>query len=262
MKELDKAFKETCTSMLGSELCDLLDLESWLTQRVPVPFPVKSALSNKETWTAPKNMYMNIGFEEKRTISYSEIDKLKTNFTVDDLSEVNSIKDMKKILDPVLYYFGDFRYGTYKNLEKTSTGGKAENVYCCEEAYFGVKNVAYCNWIIGSEYLFAAHNAPYCSFGIQIYNSTKIKNCFEMDGCTSCRDCFFCHNSEGLNNCIFCFNAKNLKYAVGNTEVGKEKYQEIKKILTDYIVGKLKKEKSLGINIHNIGCSNLFSSLL
>ena len=51
---------------------------------------------------------------------------------------------------------------------------------------------------------------------------------------------------------MFCFNAKSLSYAIGNVELGKEKYLEIKKKILEEIHSKLKKDKRLDLNIYNI----------
>lgn len=63
-----------------------------------------------------------------------------------------------------------------------------------------------------------------------------------------------CHNIEDCQECMFCFNVKSLRYAIGNVEVGKERYLKIKRMVLDEISKKLEKDKNLGISIYNIGC--------
>ena len=73
-----------------------------------------------------------------------------------------------------------------------------------------------------------------------------------MSDCNNCRDSYFCYNSENLSDCMFCFNAKAKSYAIGNVEVGREKYMKIKGIILDEIVKRLEKDKKLDINIYNL----------
>jgi len=46
---------------------------------------------------------------------------------------------------------------------------------------------------------------------------------------------------------------KNLKYAIGNVEVGKEEYARVKKMVLDEIAKKVTKDKKLDLSIYNIG---------
>jgi hypothetical protein len=80
-----------------------------------------------------------------------------------------------------------------------------------------------------------------------------VVRCFEVEGCNSCADAYFCHNCEGLSECMFCFNVKSKRYAIGNVEVGKEKYVQIKKTLLEQISGRLQKDKKLEWSIFNVG---------
>ncbi len=57
----------------------------------------------------------------------------------------------------------------------------------------------------------------------------------------------------GMVGGIFCFNAKGKRYAVGNTEVGREEYLRIRKILLDYVVGELEGRGELGLSILSFG---------
>jgi hypothetical protein len=53
---------------------------------------------------------------------------------------------------------------------------------------------------------------------------------------------------------MFCFNTKNKRYAIGNTEVGKEKFLEAKKALQSWLLSQLEKNRSIDLDIYNIGC--------
>ncbi|HIH23141.1 TPA: hypothetical protein HA238_05415 [Candidatus Micrarchaeota archaeon] len=57
-----------------------------------------------------------------------------------------------------------------------------------------------------------------------------------------------------MSNAILCFNAKNLRYAVGNVEVGREEFERIKKMLLGYVTEELRVKKTCGIDIYSISC--------
>ena len=50
---------------------------------------------------------------------------------------------------------------------------------------------------------------------------------------------------------MFCFNVKNLRYAIGNVEVGKEKLLAAKRTLLDGINRNLEKTGDVGFGIYD-----------
>jgi hypothetical protein len=77
-----------------------------------------------------------------------------------------------------------------------------------------------------------------------------------VDSSRDCADCYFCHNCENVQSGIFCFNAKNLRYAVGNLEVGREEFLRVKAMLLRRILPELEEGKQPGLDIFNIACAN------
>jgi len=55
---------------------------------------------------------------------------------------------------------------------------------------------------------------------------------------------------------MFCFNVKNLKYAIGNAEVGKEAFERVKKMLLSEITSSLEKTGDCKRSIYNIARAN------
>ncbi|MFA6530752.1 MAG: hypothetical protein WCT31_03400, partial [Candidatus Micrarchaeia archaeon] len=71
---IETEFKQACKIIFGSELPGSIDdYGSWLGKRVPLPFPVKSALSGKEVWAHPAQNYLKQKFDSERTISMDEM---------------------------------------------------------------------------------------------------------------------------------------------------------------------------------------------
>jgi hypothetical protein len=117
-----------------------------------------------------------------------------------------------------------------------------------------MKDSAYVWWPRTSEHLFGCAMMFDSSFCIHCYQSSKLSRCFEVDSSRDCSDCYFCHNCENVQNGIFCFNSKNLRYAVGNVEVGKEKFYKVKAMLLRSILPALESGRAPGIDIFNIAC--------
>jgi hypothetical protein len=91
-----------------------------------------------------------------------------------------------------------------------------------------------------------------CLTGSDVY--TSMRGACKGARFASCSDCYFCHNCENCHDCLFCFSAKNLKYAVGNRELPKERYLELKKALLSRISARLEAKKDFGLSIYNVGC--------
>jgi hypothetical protein len=254
MKEIEDAFIDTTKIVLGTGLRGLEAYGEWLGGRVPLPVKGKSAKSGKEVWLQPPLVFLKKPFDAGKIVDMDEAESVnKSPFGAGDLRNAD-LRKVLEIVKPITYYCGNLRYKNCKNIEKSSGVADAINIYYSEDVDWEVKNVAYGNYVLYSENMFGCHHASYSRFCIHSYNSVDITRGFEVDGCLNSSDVYFCHNSENLNNCILCFNAKNLRYAVGNTEVGREKFLEIKKMLLDYVVGELKKKKQLGVDIFNVGC--------
>ncbi len=254
MKEIEQAFKQTTKILLGRELGGVDNYGDWLSKHVPIPSKGKSVVSGKEVWVQPPTCFLNKRFDPDRIIDMDEIGKVNSShFNKTDLENKN-VRDILEMIEPLVYYCGNLRYNTYNNLEKTSGAGEVANVYYSEDVWYGSKNVAFSNLVVVSENIFGSHMSHNSKFCINNYNSFRISRGFEIEGCTNCSDVFFCHNSEGLTNCMLCFNAKSLRYAICNTEVNKETYLKVKRMLLDYVNEKLEKEKALSVDIFNIGC--------
>jgi hypothetical protein len=54
---------------------------------------------------------------------------------------------------------------------------------------------------------------------------------------------------------MFCFNAKNLRYAIGNAEVGKEQFERAKRLLLAEITGSLERTGDYERSIYGIARS-------
>jgi hypothetical protein len=259
IEELERKFSETTKLLFGIELNGIDEHGKWLGRRVPLPYPLYSKVSGKEVWVNPPLSFRKTVFTTKRVVAMADMEKVNISpFKPEDFTNATasvSISDIsERLIKPVSYFCGDFRYGEYQNVEKCSGAGGGINLYYGEDLYLKIKNCAYSNYTLYSENMFGCHGSPRSKFCIHVYNSVNVTRCFEVDGCINSSDSYFCHNSESLSNCLFCFNAKSLRYAVGNVEVGPEKFAAVKKVLLGYVAGELRKNKFCEMDIYNVGC--------
>jgi len=254
-KELESQFTLTTKILLGKPLSGLEQYAAWLGQSVPLPYPAKSALSGKEVWVAPEQYFLGKRFNPERIISMDEIGKIPPQkATEQDLEGLDVAGLVRNVVMPHAYYCGNFRYKTTMDVGRASGTGDASHVDMVEDTYHNTKNVAYANCILyDNQAVFGGHTLTYAQFCIHAYNSNHVARCFEVEGCNSCSDAYFCHNCEGLMECMFCFNVKSKRYAIGNVEVGKEKYMAVKKLVLEGIGAELEKYKKLERSIFNIG---------
>jgi hypothetical protein len=141
-------------------------------------------------------------------------------------------------------------------------GNLQNNIRCpisidSSDCYSGIQNMiskkcGFCLLPRNSESCFGCREIRETSFSFNCHFSTRLSRCFEMDNCNNCTGSFFCHNCENVHDSMFCFNTKNKKYAIGNVEVGPEKFRAAKKILLDWINSQLRKNSTLKLDIYKI----------
>ncbi|MBU0532342.1 hypothetical protein KKB44_02505 [Candidatus Micrarchaeota archaeon] len=253
MNEIEKEFENTSKLLLGTGLSGLEEYGEWLGKRVPLPKKTTSAITGKEVWVPPSFIYMGKSFNLENVISLDEMKKIEESpYKADDLADA-SIKQVLKLLNPVRYHCGNFRYRTSENIQKSSGAGDGRNIWYCEDVYLGVKNIAYANYALFCQNGFGCHGIIRSSFVIHAYNSSQVTRCFEVDGCSNSSGLLFCHNCENVHDSMFCFNAKNLQHAIGNVPFSPEQYKKIKSMILAQIIEELEKTKNLKYDIFNIG---------
>ncbi|MCL6089239.1 MAG: hypothetical protein M1530_03725, partial [Candidatus Marsarchaeota archaeon] len=254
MDAFEAAFEETTRILLGRGLSGFYALERWLSRHVPMPYPAKSMKSGREVWMPPPQDFLGRRFSTSNVVSMSEGElNAPSPFKPGDLEGADVEKIRRSLIQPIATYWGDFRYKTHENVQKSSGCGDCLNLYMCEDVYHGAKNVAFCKSVLYSQNMFGCSMTTHSSYCVHTHNSVRLTRCFEMDACTDCSDCYFCHNAENCTECMFCFNVKAKRYAIGNVEYPKEQYLQVKKMVLAEISAKLEKAKKLDLDIYNIG---------
>ena len=252
LEKVEHEFSRTAKLVLGAKLSGIDSYADWLYRHAHQLEMVKSAASGK---IMPFLPYITALLElpKDRMLTMEEALWLGENSAIsaEDAKSISMGNAHEKI-GKLAYFSVEFREGNNPCITDCLMSLYSS---CCyrTSAMVYAKHCACGMWPRSSEHCFGFDTLWDCSFCIKCYHSVKLTRCFECDSCHSCSDCYFCHNCENLSNCLFCFNVKNKQYAIGNVEVGRERYAQAKKMVLSEIAAKIEKGHDLKIDIYNIG---------
>lgn len=248
--KIEEAFQTTTKIVLGRTLTNLPDYREWLFQYVGCAIRMKSEVSDKTVYVPNTLFYTSI---KKNMVTLDESVGLgEKHLTMEEIKKLGITNASEKLKD-IKYVTSDVIIG--ENIDVRESAAYMNAQYCLEGVFYIYSRYdAYCFWPRETEYSFGCFLLFASKFCIKCYNSVSLTRCFEVSDSNSCVDCYFCHNCESLSDCMFCFNVKAKRYAIGNVEVGRERYLGIKQRLINEIAEKIEKDKRLDLNIYNFGC--------
>ncbi len=235
MKDVDKAFKSTCKVVLGSEPGSISELEPYLREYAEM-LKHKKSINNKDVYyTAPY-------CESARFLSYED--------SFDSPSkpiDINSIKDIDSLLSAVrenAYYTGNKVLGNSNFVEKSENVIDSSFVYRSSEI-LRCEYIAHSSLLRDSKYLFGCSCLGTSSFCIKSSETNFSQRCFETNILFYSSDAFYSNNCKSCHEILFCFDQISKKYMVGNNELGRDKYMEIKSRILEQIADELTRKRTL-----------------
>ncbi|HIH22566.1 TPA: hypothetical protein HA238_02470 [Candidatus Micrarchaeota archaeon] len=252
-KIINDSFSKTSALIFGKPLPgNIDDYSEWLSAHVVVPHTIPSVLSGLPV---PMSKWPGLSqIPPNRVVTYGEALKLAEQLRISEPEAENiSLNSILQYLGKIAYFTPEHMVGTNTNLIECQWGSTAANCYRSVICVYS-KNCAYSSWPRSSEYLFGCGIVFESGFSMKCYDSVKLTRCFEVDGGSDCADTYFSHNVEGLSQCAFCFNTKSKRYAVGNAEIGQDKFLEFKKMLQEWTMSELEKKKKVGLSVYDLGC--------
>ena len=247
---IDAAFAQATRLIFGKPLSPISKYAEWLRQRVPGGRSVKSCFGSREAYVPEYGAFKTMPGEK---IASEEDAALAGGKRIEE-HDARSLSSMIDKLPSIAYFVPAYAEGSNMDVEQSFLYLNCMHIRHCFDP-FTSKNCAYCFSIMDAESVFGMHRIKGAGFSLHCYNSLKIQRCFEVDGGIDCKDSYFCHNVENLDSCIFCFNAKNLRYAIGNLELPREKYLGAKKRLVGSMAGMLEKNGRLDFDIYDCLCA-------
>jgi hypothetical protein len=251
MAIVETAFSNAAKIILGVPLRGLRDYGPYLEEYSVGTRMVPSAAGGGAIYVPEFPFYLQI---EKKLVKVGESLEYGKKRVGEAKLEKLSLANAAETLEEISCTSPEIIFGKNMNVIECADYQADTNIYRCPFG-FDTKNAAYSFFPKFSEDMygcFAMLNSKCC---IRCRTSTNITRCFEVTDSSASSDCYFCHNCEGCTDCMFCFNAKSLRYAIGNRELGRGKYMEIKKKVLGEIGSRLEKDKRLGHSIYSIGCA-------
>jgi len=249
---IEEAFAKTCNIVLGKRRAGSIDdYAGWLKGDIRKSKTFKSAASGKPVRRFDYCRYFELpaGRLLLREEAREAGERLKI---AEKEAESLTIENAHERISGIAFFCPEYRDGMNLNIIECATSGDSAHCYRSSATVYA-KYAGYCFWPRSSEHSFGCSALLSSEFNIRCFNSVKLARCFECDFSRDCSGCYFSHNIENCSDCLFCFNVKNLKYAVGNVEVGRERFMEMKKRVLGEIARELEEKKSLRFSIYNIG---------
>lgn len=247
---IENAFKTTTKIIFGKEIFGLDRYGPWLKEHIRNQKICSSVLSG-EKMIVPD--YANCyNYPENRLVTQQEILAIGESLAiVKEKIDDFSFKNAGESVNPIAFFNSTENSGVLRNNIESEINIASQNFYK-STLNLQSKYGAYNFYVLESEHVFGCHSLRKSTFSIRCYLSANLTRCFEVDSSRSCSDCYFCHNCENVRESMFCFNAKNLTCAIGNVELPKEKYLEIKKIILEEISKTLERNGKLERSIFDL----------
>ncbi len=235
--EVDRHWGKACAVIFGTEIGGISQYGGLLSRYISTPSKAKSFASGKDVF------YSSPYGKGARFASFSESGMLPKPSPV-NLNDIRDIGSLARSVSEAFVYSGD------RLLGKSKFVGGSDN--CIDSFYvlrsseiFNCEYVAYCNYIRDSKYMFGCSTAGDSSFCINMSEFNGTVRSFESGLAFRSSDVFYSFYTRNCHNAIFCFNVSNRSYAIGNNELGKDRFGEIKGHLLEQMVSELKGKKSL-----------------
>lgn len=237
-QSLQKAWDSTCRVIFWQEMGGLSGYEEWLAEYLPGAARRKSNLSGREVIIA-RDAYPKAA----RFISNDELEQNKEHAL-----SINQIKDIDTLVQALrekCEYTGNKVLGASSNVEASDIVMDSHFVYNStnieESAYvhssFMVRK--------GSKYSFGSGYFGKSEFMLRVIGTFNSKRCFESYFVPDSADLYYCHQCFGCHDLMFSFGQRSSSYKIGNLQLAKEKYLELKAKLIGEMAGELKREKRL-----------------
>ena len=235
--DLEQSFASTCKVLFGEEIGKLSDFEGYLGEMM-------TGYSRKKSFVSGKDVLISLPYypESARYISQDEMGELK--FPPLNVNEIKDIDSLFSAVQERVAYCGNKLFG--RNIEVSDV----DNCIDCTHVSHAhnvreVKYGAYLSYLRESEYVFGVWGFPGSRMSIRVAEGTGSTRCFESYYSSDISDLYYSINCIGCTDGIFAFNLRSKRNVIGNLELPKDEYSELKKKLLSEISDELRKKKRL-----------------
>lgn len=243
---LNKGWNSACRMIFGREIGELKEYEDYLKEAVRGK-EVSSCFSGSKLWCASENYP-----EGARFFDFSREQQMAASNQAEgiDGSEADIDSIVGKIQDKILYGCSKV-FGNSQFVEHSDGIVDCTYILGCSMC-FRSTNQAYTLLNHSSEYAYGCASSGKSSHIIRCLYTREQKRCFENSACVNLSDCMFCYNLHNSSHCMFSFNLRSKQYVIGNVQLERDGYFDLRGRLVDEIAGKLEKEKRLDLSILDI----------
>ena len=234
---VDAAWRTLCKILFGREVGGLLEFEPYLKEAM-LPFMiVKSSVSGKDVFLS-NHLYPKGG----RFIAPDEIAQANARANPISINDIKDIDSLFRAASENIVYCGSKAFGRNANVSLV------DNAIDCIDVYYShnvrnVKKSAYISCVRESEYVFGIPAFPKINYSMRCLEGINANRMFETYYSNFCADIYYSFNCYNCSDVIFGFNLRGKRHVIGNLELPKEKYAELKKKLVGEIADALAKNK-------------------
>ena len=230
--DLNENFKATCRTLFLDEIGELASFKPYLLGMVDPPMEAKSSLSGKAVHLS-RQCYA----KGARFIDISEVGAGAIG-----INDIKDIDSLRASLGEKFAYCGNKNLGNSLDVFESDMCQDSMHVLSSQNVIES-KYVAYSNGVRQSEAVFGCMLGGEVGFAIHSQVFFYSKRCFDSYLCVNSTDLYSCFNCKNCADCMFCFNQAVARNAIGNIQLPKEKYLEMKKKLVAEIAAELKAKK-------------------
>jgi len=228
--DMDGAFKSTCRVLFGREIGALFRHKNYLSKLVDPPMEATSSFSGKPVFLSRPHYCKGAKF-----IDVEEIGKARSALSINYIKDVDSALSA---LSEKFAYCGNKNLGASVEVADSDMCNDCLGVLSSQNV-ISSKYVAYSNGVRESECVFGCMLGGEVGFSLHSQIFFFSKRCFDAYMCFHSTDVYSSFNCRNCQDVMFSFNQNSKRNMIGNLELPKEKYLELKKKLVSEIASEL-----------------------
>jgi hypothetical protein len=239
MGKLDTDFKHTCKLLFGEEIGELSDFGQYFKEGMFPSKSMRSMVSGKSVMVS--SPYYPDG---AKYVSQDEVGKLTSPaFSINEIKDIDS---MFRAAQENAVFCGNKMFGKNANVEEVDNCADCIDVFHSHNIT-NTKYAAYSSIGRDSDSIYGVHFFKNVSHSLSCMHCLVrgTTRCFECHCTSGISDSYYTLNCSGCSNCIFCFNLRSKSYMIGNLQLSKERYLELRKNLVTEMADILRKDKKI-----------------
>ncbi len=194
---------------------------------VKLPKQVNDSTTNEITWADSIN--------SGRFITNENMEKRDKE--VGWMLPKKEIKNLQELIDT----WNTINLTTTERVYDSINVSKSDTIYRCENVYRSTgcrdsKNVIYSDSCDNSEFILASQRSTTCNFCIRCDDSKDCSNSYNVICSGKVSNSLFIQDCSDVYECMFCSHISSKKYCIANMQFEEEEYNEIKKLIIEWIL--------------------------